>query len=890
MSEPKGKPMGRGRGRGRTPQTAEKGAESPQKGPVQAPAAWSRPSQPPSAAAPPPSSGPSGPVQQVPRGPPSAWGRASHRATPAPEQPIPPVSAKSSVVPVGTSSASGGEVVGRGGMRGGRRLNEAECLLTKPAQCATKKGTYGTKIELQSNYFQMITKNWCLYQYRVDFSPEEDRTFVRKGLLRIHHETIGAYIFDGTVLFTSSRLPEGMELFSMRQSDQEKIRISLRMVGELQKGDHHYIQFFNIVMRKCLDNLKLQLVGRNFYDPANKIQIHGVDVPIQIWPGYVTSIRQCEYSILMCAEISHKVMQDRTVLHLLGAIYDSYRDFRKHFSAAILGQVVLTVYNNNTYRIDDVDYSVTPNSTFKLRNGESISYIDYYKSRYGINVTNITQPMLVSRSKPKDRRAGEAELIYLMPELCRLTGITDEMRASFKTMGALAEHTKLEPRTRIKRLLSFNQRLLSEPKIAKELTDWGLKLDNKLVSVSARVIPRDKILLGDSVFVTPQGNWDNELRSKKMFIIADLKDWVILVTKRNKLEAKELLSSLKKVAAGMHFHIAEPRFYEIDYDRSSAYTEALEMIMSQTNPQMIMCIVTNNDLDRYSAIKKKCCVDRPVLSQVVIRRTIMSKGKPNLTAATKIAIQMNTKLGGAPWTVEIPQGNFMVAGFDVCHDKTTKGRDFGALVASLDKNFTRYFSAVSAHTSGEELSNDLSVNMCKAVAKYRELNKVLPSTIIFYRDGVGEGQVPFVYEIEVEELKNKLLGLYGDVSKLKLIFLIVTKQINTRFFYNGSNAPAGTIVDDVITNPSRFDFYLVSQSGGKGTITPSGYNVIFDSSGWGPDKIQRMTYKLTQMYFNFTGAVKVPAPCQYAHKLAALVAQAIQKPPSIQLETLLYYL
>lgn len=87
-----------------------------------------------------------------------------------------------------------------------------------------------------------------------------------------------------------------------------------------------------------------------------------------------------------------------------------------------------------------------------------------------------------------------------------------------------------------------------------------------------------------------------------------------------------------------------------------------------------------------------------------------------------------------------------------------------------------------------------------------------------------------------------------------------------------------------------YDFFLVSQGGGKGTIAPSAYSIISDTSGWGPDKIQRMTYKLTQMYYNFAGAVKVPAPCQYAHKLAALVAQAIQRPPSGQLETLLYYL
>lgn len=62
---------------------------------------------------------------------------------------------------------------------------------------------------LQANYFQLITTpDWCIYQYRVDFAPEEDRTSVRKGLLRLHREKIGAYIFDGTVLYSSNRLPE----------------------------------------------------------------------------------------------------------------------------------------------------------------------------------------------------------------------------------------------------------------------------------------------------------------------------------------------------------------------------------------------------------------------------------------------------------------------------------------------------------------------------------------------------------------------------------------------------------------------------------------------------------------------------------------------------------
>ena len=60
----------------------------------------------------------------------------------------------------------------------------------------------------------------------------------------------------------------------------------------------------------------------------------------------------------------------------------------------------------------------------------------------------------------------------------------------------------------------------------------------------------------------------------------------------------------------------------------------------------------------------------------------------------------------------------MVVGFDVCHDTTSKGKSFGAMVASLDKPFSRYFSAVSAHTSGEELSNYFTANIASNYMLY----------------------------------------------------------------------------------------------------------------------------------------------------------------------------
>lgn len=91
-------------------------------------------------------------------------------------------------------------------------------------------------------------------------------------------------------------------------------------------------------------------------------------------------------------------------------------------------------------------------------------------------------------------------------------------------------------------------------------------------------------------------------------------------------------------------------------------------------------------------------------------------------------------------------------------------------------------------------------------------------------------------------------------------------------------------------NFHRYDFFLVSQCVRQGTVTPTNYSVIYDNTGLSADHIHRLTYKLTHMYFNWSGAVRVPAPCQYAHKLAFLASQYLQRDANPELERVLYYL
>jgi aubergine-like protein len=91
----------------------------------------------------------------------------------------------------------------------------------------------------------------------------------------------------------------------------------------------------------------------------------------------------------------------------------------------------------------------------------------------------------------------------------------------------------------------------------------------------------------------------------------------------------------------------------------------------------------------------------------------------------------------------------------------------------------------------------------EALHKYKEYNGgALPQRIVIYRDGVGEGQIPYVYKHEVEILKERLNRMYGG-QPFRMAFIIVTKKIKTRLFFNNNNPPPGTVVDDCITMPER---------------------------------------------------------------------------------------
>ncbi|XP_075154889.1 piwi like RNA-mediated gene silencing protein aubergine [Haematobia irritans] len=871
--------------------------------------------RPPPQTVPGPSSGPAG-VRDAGAGasaPPSAWGQQrpvgaargssimkAPMPTSNPQQRPPAPTAlgrATSHREVPIAEAAGGAVGkedNRGAVRGKRVITEI--VQSRPQGLATKSGLTGTKVPIQANYFRILRKpKWSIHQYRVDFRPDVDLVRLRRAYLGQHRDLFGGYIFDGTVLFCTNHFADDQKELLTKNREGETIQIILKHVGIVDATDAQLIQILNLILRRSMEGLNLQLVGRNFFDPAARVNVD--TYRMEIWPGYLTSIRQHEQDILLCAEITHKVMRTETVYNILTDCLRESADYQKTFKQQVVGSVVLTDYNNKTYRVDDVDFQSSPMSKFSTKDGE-ISYLQYYKTRYNIQIRDQKQPLLVSRPTEKNIRGGQDEFIMLIPEICRATGITDAMRSNFKLMRAMSEHTRLTPNTRIERLRTFNSRLQNSQESMKVLDLWNMQLDKHLVEIPGRILPYEKIVFGNQKkYVCDQNaDWTREFRNTTMFSHVDIQRWYVIAPRRSMREVQDFVKMCIRAARSMKMHISEPRYEEMPDDRNGSYSTAIDRTTSQ-DPQILMLVLPNNNEEKYSCIKKKCCVDRPVPSQVVTLRVIApraDKAAGLMSIATKVVIQMNAKLMGAPWMIEMPLSGLMTIGFDVCHSAKEKNKSYGALVATMDlKLSTKYFSAVTQHMKGQELSNEIAMNVTCALKSYRAVHGTLPARILFYRDGVGDGQLHQVFNTEVQFLKKKLDDIYtsaGVEGGCRLTFIVVSKRINTRYFVNGRNPSPGTVVDDIITLPERYDFFLVSQSVRQGTVSPTSYNVIHDNMGLNADKIQMLTYKMTHLYYNWSGTLRVPAVCQYAHKLAFLVAENIHRAPSNALENQLYFL
>lgn len=768
-----------------------------------------------------------------------------------------------------------------------------------------RRGKGGSALTLYTNHIGLrMAAGRSVHEYMLQFEPEQDSMAVRGRLLR--HPTVLAVIgharvHDGGKYFLPVRLPDPVTAIHVPHPDQSGSVVVVRFVHQKQVPLERCLHLFNVCMKQVMARMEMTQIRRSYFDSeaAEHIGRHGLEV----WPGYISAVHCYEGGLKLNIDVAHKVLHTRTALDVIADAFNMHPDsWQDYVMRELIGSVVMTRYNKKTYRVDDICYDKSPLSTFKRNDGTEYMFKDYYKACYMIDIKQNDQPMLISRLKRRCGLGQEVEVqVCLVPELCYITGLVDTQRSDHMLMKSLTAMTAVKPDDRVRKLETFIRRIKGSPKAAAVLQEWGLALDDTPSELPGRQFAPEQLLFGGGKVVTPNTqdfSWDRNVKSHQVLSPVSLHRWLLVFLKRNCNVAQQFVQCLMQCGSTLGIDIARPQLLEVNADKTDAF---LQVIRRNMGPQiqLVVTIMPVQREDRYAAIKRLCCVESPVPSQVVNFRTLNKDFGKLRPIVFKIALQINCKLGGELWACRNPLANTMVCGVDVYHDSLRSSKNSVlALVSALNSQQTRFYSQARKHRVGQELGDTLSTCLMESIKQWHKFNNSLPVNIVLFRDGVGDGQLSTVQQFEVSQYRS-VFSTFGEDYKPNLYVIVVQKRINTRIFANRNdgrvkgNAPPGAVVDHTVTARNQYDFFLVSQHVNQGTVTPTHYVVVHEPAAecrWSPEYLQRLAYQSCHLYFNWCGTIRVPAAVQYAHRLAYMVGQVLGDAPNSQLSSHLFYL
>uniref|UniRef100_A0A8C3NIF5 Piwi-like protein 2 n=1 Tax=Geospiza parvula TaxID=87175 RepID=A0A8C3NIF5_GEOPR len=753
----------------------------------------------------------------------------------------------------------------------------------------TKAVAKGATIPVGLNFVKIHCQNEAVYQYHVTFSPEVECKTARFAMLKEQHTVIGDVMaFDGSILFLPIQIPK-VSLKAQRSSNREEIFINIQMTKILEPSSDLCIPFYNVVFRRVMKILNLSLAGRHFFEPALATTLQKYRWVLHIWPGYAVSIRRKDGGLFLMVDAIHKIVRSESVLSMMQTIHSqSQRTFQEECTKQLVGSVVMTRYNNRTYRVDDIDWDKTPKDTFTLASGQEITFVEYYSKTHGITIRELDQPLLVHKPKEKQTPEGRVKMVLLVPELTFLTGLSDLRKNS----RMLKVRACLSPQQHYQRLTSLLRRIRDTPDASRELQRWGLVLDTDIYR--GHILPVERINLRHRSFLPAEElGWHREVTKEVPIAVISINSWLLIYPKRLQQLAKDLLASMRSSCGAMGMQVGQPLVQELRDDRIETYVRAIQSSLgSQDKVQLLLCIISGGRDDVYGAIKKLCCVQSPVPSQVINAQSLMGHPGKIRSVVQKVLLQINCKLGGQLWGVDIPLKQLMVVGMDIHHSKSPGMRSVIGFVASMNHILTKWYSRVVFQMPHQEIADSLRLCLSQALKRFYELNHSLPMKIVVYRDGVSDPQLDTVLKYEVPQLQKSFHTFQN--YQPSLVVVVVQKQLSTNFYcLTGEefvSPPLGTVIDHSVTSSGREDFFLLAHHCRQGCSVPTRYICMWNTANLSSEHLQRLTFKLCHLYWNWPGTVRVPAPCKYAHKLAFLVGQVLHHEPSAHLCEQLFFL
>nr|BAO49750.1 argonaute protein [Lilium longiflorum] len=741
--------------------------------------------------------------------------------------------------------------------------------------------------------------------------------------------TVGKLPFDSKNF--KIKLPE-REVSSTRRAEKE-YSITIKFAG--RPDLHHLEQFMrgrqidspqetiqalDVVLREK-PSTNYTIVARSFFSTVFGHRSE-IGAGMECWRGYYQSLRPTQMGLSLNIDISATSFYKSVPVVDFVAQHLDVKDVFRHtmnerdrirVKKALKGiRVEVTHMQDLTrrYRVTGITPLPLRSLTFEDEIGNHVSVVQYFMDKYKCPLRVTHWPCLQAGS--------DSRPTYLPMEVCKIVeGQRYSKKLSDKQVTGILKATCKRPHEREK---SIHEMVLKNDygndEFAKE---FGMSITPNLATVEARVLnpPRLKYHeTGRDKSCNPSvGQWN--MIGKKMVNGGSVGTWTCInFSNLERQPVERFLNDLVYMCNNIGMKFNPVPILEVRQFRSENLEAVLRDVYRQSKDAFareggtgdkhlqLLLIILPEVTGSYGPIKRICETELGIVSQCCLPKHVYKSAKQYLE---NVSLKINVKVGGRNTVLEdalrpnglpfVSDKATIIFGADVTHP--APGEDsqssIAAVVASIDwPEITKYRGLVSAQLHRKEMISDLYTEhndpakglvrggMIREhmVAFYRN-NKRKPERIIFYRDGVSEGQFNTVLLDEMDAIRKACASL-EDGYLPPVTFIVVQKRHHTRLFPSNhgdrgstdksGNILPGTVVDTMICHPTEFDFYLCSHAGIQGTSRPTHYHVLYDENHFSADALQMLTNNLCYTYARCTRSVSVVPPAYYAH-LAAFRAR-----------------
>ncbi|OWZ23573.1 Argonaute5 [Phytophthora megakarya] len=507
--------------------------------------------------------------------------------------------------------------------------------------------------------------------------------------------------------------------------------------------------------------------------------------------------------------------------------------------------------------------------------GEEMTVEQYYDMKYKRKLRFPQLPCVNVGSK----RPGKET--WLPIELCDISPGQHCANADDLDSPEITKITALQPNIRMKNILDHVKQanFRDDP----YLGTFGMRVDLQMKVTNARVLEPPCVQYQNTSERPVNGEWS--LKDKKFVKGVVISNWgVVVLAEVSEREVFKFLRMLCDVGhqRGVSFENIDPVFVhqndhrEVDVEK--LMRTCFDRVAESGTPEMMLVVLPETRSSLYGPVKVVSDTILGVPCQCVASKNLR---KANAAFCANVCLKLTMRLGGKTAVLGDPlpllsSSPTILIGADVEHPRPGMGNQpsLAAVVASMDAFSSQYAARVGVQKASSDI-HALPHMLRELFLSYFDRTKRRPEHVIYYRDGVGEGEYFDILQGEIRALR-KAFKMISKGYNPPITFIVANKRHHTRAFPvdrhdadRRGNVKPGTVIDTDIVDPHRFDFFMFGHSSLQGTSKPCHYTVLYDENNLSAESIHRLTYDLGYTFSRSTHAVSVAAPVYYANEAAA---------------------